>query len=58
MSVERNGTGKIEEEIAILIHRAEQMGFRFVDLYIQGDELIAFTCSRTKEYVDALQTIE
>ena len=58
MSVERNGTGKIEEEIAILIHRAEQMGFRFVDLYIQDDELIAFTCSRTKKYVDALQTIE
>lgn len=53
-----NSKGKIEEEIAILIHRAEQMGFRFVDMYIQGDELIAFTCSRTKEYVDALQTIE
>ncbi len=50
--------GKIEEEIAILIHRAEQMGFRFVDLYIQEDELIAFTCSRTKKYIDALQTIE
>ena len=46
------------EEIAILIHRAEQMGFKIVDLYVVDDELIAFTCSKSKEYIDAISNIE
>ena len=46
------------EDIAILIHRAEQLGFNIVDLYHNGDELIAFTCSKSKDYIEAIQKVE
>lgn len=47
------------EEVAILIHRAEQLGFKIIDLYIpDGDELIAFTCSKSKDYIEAIQRVE
>lgn len=46
------------EEVAILIHRADKLGFNIVDLYIDDDELIAFTCSKSKDYIEAIQKIE
>ncbi len=46
------------EEIGILIHRAEQLGFNIIDLYTDGDELIAFTCSKSKDYIEAIQKVE
>ena len=46
-----------EEEIAILIHRADQMGFNIVDLYHEGEELIAFTCSRSMDYIKGIQKV-
>ncbi len=45
------------EEIGILIHRAEQLGFNIVALYTDGDELIAFTCSKSKDYIEAIQKV-
>lgn len=48
-----------EEELVILIHRAHQLGFEIVDLYMpDGDEVIAFTCSRSREYIDKIQEVE
>jgi len=46
------------EEIGILIHRAEQLGFNIVDLYVIDDEVIAFTCSKSKEYIEEIQKID
>ena len=47
------------EEVAILIHRAEQLGFNIVDLYMpDGDEVIAFTCSKSKEYIEAISKVD
>lgn len=46
------------EEIAILIHRASELGFKLVDLYNHNDELIAFTCSKSNKYIEAIQNIE
>ncbi len=46
------------EEVAILIHRAEKLGFNIVDLHINEDELIAFTCSKSMEYIEAIQKVE
>ncbi len=47
-----------EEEVGILIHRAHQLGFTIVDLYVKDDEVIAFTCSKSMEYVKRLQEIK
>ena len=48
-----------EEEIAIWIHRASELGFNIVDLYHaeNEDELIAFTCSKSEEYIEAISKI-
>lgn len=46
------------EEIGILIHRAEQLGFKIVDLYTNDDELIAFTCSKSMDYIEAIQKVD
>ena len=46
------------EELGILIHRAGKLGFNIVDLYIVGEEVIAFTCSKSKEYIEAVQEID
>ncbi len=46
------------EEVGILIHRAHQLGFTFVDLYVIEDEVIAFTCSKSMDYVETLQDIK
>ena len=46
------------EEIGILIHRAEQLGFNIVDLYVPDDELIAFTCSKSMDYIEGIQKVE
>ncbi|MCK4829240.1 hypothetical protein KA005_76660 [bacterium] len=46
------------EEIAILIHRAEQLGFNIFDLYFIDDELIAFTCSKSEDYIEAISKID
>lgn len=47
-----------EEELADLIQRAMKLGFSIIDLYHEGDELIAFTCSTSRDYIDAIQNIE
>lgn len=56
----RTGVAKLSdaEEVAILIHRAEQLGFNIVDLYIPDDEVIAFTCSKSMDYIEAIQKVE
>ena len=47
------------EEFASLIQKAAELGFIFVDLYMEGeDELIAFTCSSSQEYIETIQNIE
>ncbi len=47
------------EELAILIHRASELGFNKVDLYHaeSDDELIAFTCSKSEKYIDEISKV-
>lgn len=47
------------EELGILVHRAKQLGFNIVDLYMpDGDEVIAFTCSKSMDYIEAIQKVD
>lgn len=44
-----------------LIVQAKALGFDYVDLYIpdkKSEELIAFTFSKSKKYIDKIQEIE
>jgi len=45
------------EELAILIHQASKLGFNIVDLYSPDDELLAFTCSKSEKYIEAISKI-
>lgn len=45
------------EDLAILIHQASKLGFSIVDLYIPDDEVIAFTCSKSDEYIKEVTKI-
>ena len=47
-----------EQLVASLIKKLSDLGFKYVDIYAPGDEVVAITVSRSKEYIEEIQTVE